>query len=180
MLCFRLSRKLVSLTGERHWSWRWIPRSWVWREPSLWRSGTGTWWERMTFLERWGCCRFKYVVCSKMFWLWVEHFSTRHSLISYCSCLESYPCWLLVAGGNPSCLLAQDTSVRGLVPFATLGKQRSWCRVRIMGVFIWTVCWVCMLRYYNWDKHFAFGNPSRLKVSSNHLVFLNAAKESIC
>lgn len=46
---FRLSRRPVSLTGEKPWSWSWIQRSWVKREPSLWKSGTGTWLARMTF-----------------------------------------------------------------------------------------------------------------------------------
>lgn len=55
MLSFRSLRRPVSLTGERPCSWSWIQRSSLRRWPSRWRSGTGTWWERMTSWERFGC-----------------------------------------------------------------------------------------------------------------------------
>lgn len=59
MLSFRSLRRPVSLTGERPCSWSWIQRSSLRRWPSRWRSGTGTWWERMTSWERFGCLDFE-------------------------------------------------------------------------------------------------------------------------
>lgn len=53
-MSLRLSRRPVSLTGERPCSWSWTRRSSAKRWPSRWRSGTGTWWERMTSWERSG------------------------------------------------------------------------------------------------------------------------------
>lgn len=52
------------------------------------------------------------------------NFSTVNSLMSYFSFMVLYPClFFLSSGGNPFCLFAQDSSVRGLVSFAALGKQ---------------------------------------------------------
>lgn len=73
------------------------------------------------------------------------NFSTVNSLMSYFSFMLLYP-WLffISSGGNPFCLFAQDTSVRGLVSFAALGKQWGWRWVRIMGVLVCSMWWVCV------------------------------------
>lgn len=69
--------------------------------------------------------------CSKMF---------PKTHVCSCSCLILCP-WLffLSTGGNPFCLFAQDTSVRGLVSFVTLGEQWGRCWVRIMGVLVFVM-----------------------------------------
>lgn len=111
-----------------------MQRSSLKRELSLWRSGTGTWWARMTSWERFECHDFNNIpisircfVCMAIKYAVLDvHccISCSKTQIFYFSILLCIlVCFFILTGRNPFCVFAQNTSPGRLVPLAALGKQ---------------------------------------------------------
>lgn len=173
-----------------------MQRSSLKRELSLWRSGTGTWWARMTSWERFECHDFnnvpifiRYFVCTTI----------KYAILDVRCCISCSKTQIFYFS-TLLCILVCFLFSQVEIPFACLHKTpllEGWFRLLPLGNnevdTRWEV-WVCLFaqcgafecKKITEDKHFAFRTIYVVDLSTMHdALSLSAHKyvqvsDSIC